>query len=52
MNERDGDRAEAVRQIAAILAAAYMRLRFPDPLPREVDCPETKSESCDGRLTL
>ena len=49
MNERDADRAEAVRQIAAILAAAYVRLRFPE---RKVDCPETKSESCDGRLTL
>ena len=51
MNERDADRAEAIRQIAAILAAAYVRLRFPEPSPREVDCPETKSESCDGRLT-
>ena len=30
MNERDADRAEAVRQIAAILAAAYLRLRFPE----------------------
>jgi hypothetical protein len=48
MNERDVDRAEAVREIAAILAAAYVRLRFPE---RAVDCPETKSESCDGRLT-
>jgi hypothetical protein len=51
MKERDADRAEAVRQIAAILAAAYVRLRFPELPPREVDCPETKSESCDGRLT-
>ena len=51
MNDRDPDRAEAVRQIAAILAAAYLRLRFPDAPRAEVDCPETKSESCDGRLT-
>jgi hypothetical protein len=29
MTERDANRAEAVRQIAAILAAAYVRLRFP-----------------------
>jgi len=29
MNERDVDRAEAVRKIAATLAAAYVRLRFP-----------------------
>ena len=47
MNDRDPDRTEAVRQIAAILAAAYLRLRFPSPPPL-VDCPETKSESCGG----
>jgi hypothetical protein len=51
MNDRDPDRAEAVRQIVGILAAAYVRLRFPDSRPPDVDCPETKSESCDGRLT-
>jgi hypothetical protein len=51
MNERDPDRAEAVRQIAAILATAYLRLRFPAPPQKEVDCAETKRESCDGRLT-
>ena len=51
MSERDGDRTEAVREISAILAAAYVRLRFPEPPPAVVDCPETKSESCDGRLT-
>ena len=28
MDERDADRAEAVRQIVDILAAAYLRLRF------------------------
>ncbi len=51
MNDRDPDRAEAVRQIAAILAGAYLRLRFPDLATQGVDCPETKSESCEGRLT-
>ena len=51
MNDRDADRAESIRQIAAVFAAAYLRLRFPAPRPQEVDCPETKSESCDGRLT-
>jgi hypothetical protein len=51
MNEPCPGRAEAVREIAAILAAAYLRLRFPDPSPQEVDCPETKSESCDEGLT-
>ena len=40
MNDRDPDRAEAVRQIAAILAAAYVRLRFPQHLRKEVDCAE------------
>ncbi len=50
MNERD--RAEAVRTIAAILANAFIRLRFPDPPPPVVDCPETKSESCDQELTI
>ena len=40
MNERDADRAEAVRQIATILSAAYLRLRFPGPLQKEVDCAE------------
>ena len=51
MNERDADRAEAVREIAAILATAYLRLRFPCPPPQEVDYAETKSESCDEGLT-
>lgn len=45
----DPDRDEAVRQIATVLAGVYLRLRFPEP--PEVDCPETKSDSCEGRLT-
>ena len=40
MNDRDDDRAEALRQIAAILAAAYVRLRFSEPPRKEVDCAE------------
>ena len=40
MHERDADRTDAVRQIAAIFAAAYLRLRFPETLPKEVDCAE------------
>ena len=51
MNHRDPDRAEAVREIATVLATAYLRLRFSEPPPPVVDCPETKSESCDGGLT-
>ena len=45
MNDRDPNRTEAVRQIAAILAAAYLRLRFPDPPQKGVDCPVTKRDS-------
>ena len=40
MNDRDADRAEAVHQVAAILATAYVRLRFPEPLRKQVDCAE------------
>ena len=40
MKERDEDRAEAVRQIAAVLAAAYLRLRFPEAPEAQVDCAE------------
>ena len=39
MNDRDADRAEAVRQIAAILAAAYVRLRFPNLSGRKLTVP-------------
>ena len=45
MNERDADRAEAVHQISAILASAYVRLRFPELPQKAVDCPETKRDS-------
>jgi hypothetical protein len=40
MNDRHADRAEAIRQIATILAAAYVRLRFPEFPKKEVDCAE------------
>ena len=45
MNDRDPERAEAIHQIAAVLAAAYLRLRLPEPPEEGVDCPETKSDS-------
>jgi hypothetical protein len=52
MNDRDADRAETIRQIAAILATGYLRLRFPDSGQNRVDCPEPKSESnAWGRLS-
>ena len=47
----DPDRIEAIRSIAGILAGAYLRLRLPPSLAAPVDCAETKSESCDARLT-
>jgi hypothetical protein len=47
MDDRDTDRAEAIRVIAAILADAYLRLRFQEIPQNEVDCAETKSESCE-----
>ena len=41
MNDPEIDRAEAIHNIAYILAAAYMRLRF--PAPPQLDSPETES---------
>ena len=52
MNDSDSGRAEAIHQIASILAGAFLRLRFPASPQNEVDCPEATSESCVGRLTL
>jgi hypothetical protein len=52
MIDSDSDRTEAIHQIASILAGAFLRLRFPASPQNEVDCSETKSESCGGRLTL
>jgi hypothetical protein len=43
MNERDDDRTETIRQIASILAAAYLRLRFPESAPARLDSSETES---------
>ena len=51
MNDGDLHRADAVREIATVLATAYLRLQFPESPVPVVDCPETKSESCDGGLT-
>jgi hypothetical protein len=52
MNDSDADRTEAIHQTASILAGAFLRLRFPESPQKEVDCPETKSDSCVSRLTL
>jgi hypothetical protein len=48
MNEVDSDRAEAIRVIAAILADAYLRLRFPNLPSNEVDCAENTSVHVTG----
>ena len=50
MPNHDQLTADAIREIANLLAAAHLRLRFPEP-PTRLDSPETKSESCDSRLT-
>ena len=39
----DPHRDEAVRQIAAILAGVYLRLRFPVPAKPQLDSSETES---------
>ena len=49
MNDPDVDRAEAIHQIAIILASAYLRLRFREPTHAPGDCSETESDSCGGR---
>lgn len=46
------DRAETIRRIAAVLAAAYLRLRHPELANPQLDSSPTESESCDSRLTL
>ncbi len=50
MPDRDPALDDAIREIAALLATAYLRLRFPD-LPSQVDSPGAESDSCDSRLT-
>jgi len=43
MNDPDPNRAEAILQIATVLATAYLRLRFRAPATPQLDCPETQS---------
>ena len=43
MNDPELDRAEAIHQIAVILASAYVRLRFPAPASLQLDSPQTES---------
>ena len=48
MNDPECDRAEAIHQIAAILATAYLRLRFPAPPQRLLT---DRERPCDCWLT-
>jgi len=50
MPDHDPARDDAIHEIANLLAAAYLRLRFPDQ-PSQPDSPETESDPCDSRLT-
>lgn len=43
MDDRDSERAEAIRQICDVFAAAYLRLRFPNRLPVSVDSSDEES---------
>jgi hypothetical protein len=43
MNDPELDRAEAIHQIAVILASAYLRLRFGAPASPQLDSSETES---------
>ena len=49
MPDHDPTLDDAIREIAKILATAYLRLRFPDQ--NQLDSAETESDSCDSRLT-
>ena len=40
MNDTEPNRAEAIHQIASLLATAYVRLRFPNSPQNAVDCAE------------
>jgi len=49
----DADRLvdDAIREIASLLAAAYLRIRYPKSQPNCLDSSETKSRHVTGRLT-
>jgi hypothetical protein len=50
MPDHDPALDDAIREIAALLATAYLRLRFPDQ-PSQLDSPETESPHGTARLT-
>ena len=48
MRERDAALDQAIREVAAILGDAIVRLVFPDPAVLPVDFPETESPPVTG----
>lgn len=50
MPDHDPALDAAVHEIANLLAAAHLRLRFPSS-PEQLDSPENPSDSCDCGLT-
>ena len=51
MPDHDPALDDVIREIAALLAAAYLRLRFAVGEQNRLDSVETESDSCDDRLT-
>lgn len=48
MRDRDAVLDQAIREVAAVLGDALVRLLFPDPANRQVDFPETESPHVTG----
>ena len=51
MPDHDPALEDAIREIAALLATAYLRLRFPIGDQRQLDSPQTESPHGTARLT-
>jgi hypothetical protein len=51
MPDHDPALDDAIREIAALLATAYLRLRFPIGDQRQLDSPQTESPHGTARLT-
>jgi hypothetical protein len=51
MLDHDPALDDAIREIAALLATSYLRLRFPSRDRNQVDSPETERPHVNCRLT-
>ena len=51
MDDRNDALQEAIQQIAALFAEAYLRLTSQSPLEKGLASPETPSPHVTGRLT-